>query len=298
MRAAVLEQAGKPLSIEEVDIEAPHAGEVAVAVHACGICHSDLSVIDGAFPGVTPGGARPRGGRCRDGDRRRRHDPGGRRPRRPHPVRAVRPLLLVRPGRVEHLHQQRRADDQRPPRRRHPAVPQRRDRLAGHGRRRVRRAGGHPGDRRGEDRRRRAARRRLRDRLRGADRRRRRHQHRRAWRPARPPSSSASAASASRSSRARCSPGRRASSSAIRWPSDGRRRSRMGATDALDPTTDDVVAKARRAHRRHRRRLRVRRPRPQHADHHRPRRHPQGRHDRARGRRTDRRPAHAARSRP
>jgi Zn-dependent alcohol dehydrogenase len=54
MRAAVLEQAGKPLSIEEVDIEAPHAGEVAVAVHACGICHSDLSVIDGAFPGVTP----------------------------------------------------------------------------------------------------------------------------------------------------------------------------------------------------------------------------------------------------
>ena len=54
MRAAVLEQAGKPLSIEEVDIEAPRTGEVAVAVHACGICHSDLSVVDGAFPAVTP----------------------------------------------------------------------------------------------------------------------------------------------------------------------------------------------------------------------------------------------------
>jgi Zn-dependent alcohol dehydrogenase len=54
MRAAVLEAQGQPLVIGEVDIAAPRAGEVRVAVKHCGLCHSDLSVCDGSFPALVP----------------------------------------------------------------------------------------------------------------------------------------------------------------------------------------------------------------------------------------------------
>jgi S-(hydroxymethyl)glutathione dehydrogenase/alcohol dehydrogenase len=55
MRAAVLEQAGHPLTIvDDVDIEAPHAGEVRVRIHHCGVCHSDLGLADGEIPPFTP----------------------------------------------------------------------------------------------------------------------------------------------------------------------------------------------------------------------------------------------------
>lgn len=55
MRAALLEEIGAPLVIRsDVDIEEPRAGEVAVRVAHCGVCHSDLSVIDGAFPTGPP----------------------------------------------------------------------------------------------------------------------------------------------------------------------------------------------------------------------------------------------------
>lgn len=55
MRAAVLEQAGAPLIIrDDIDIEAPRAGEVAVQVTHCGVCHSDLSIIEGKFPAAFP----------------------------------------------------------------------------------------------------------------------------------------------------------------------------------------------------------------------------------------------------
>jgi S-(hydroxymethyl)glutathione dehydrogenase / alcohol dehydrogenase len=55
MRAAVLESAGQPMAVvDDVDIEAPGVGEVAVAIAHCGICHSDLSLIDGDFPPFTP----------------------------------------------------------------------------------------------------------------------------------------------------------------------------------------------------------------------------------------------------
>jgi alcohol dehydrogenase len=54
-RAAVLRAMGlplpyaqsRPLSIETVELEAPGAGEVLVQVKAAGLCHSDLSVING-----------------------------------------------------------------------------------------------------------------------------------------------------------------------------------------------------------------------------------------------------------
>jgi S-(hydroxymethyl)glutathione dehydrogenase/alcohol dehydrogenase len=53
MRAAVLEADGK-LGVGEVTIEDPRPGEVLVRVTDCGVCHSDLSVIDGGLPAPTP----------------------------------------------------------------------------------------------------------------------------------------------------------------------------------------------------------------------------------------------------
>src|SRR5205823_4563180 len=54
MRAAVLRAAGQPVTIEEVRVRDPGPGEVRVAIRAAGLCHSDLSVIDGAIPYPTP----------------------------------------------------------------------------------------------------------------------------------------------------------------------------------------------------------------------------------------------------
>ena len=55
MRAALLENSGQPLSIvDDVDIRDPRPGEVKVRVKNCGICHSDLTVVDGAVPGALP----------------------------------------------------------------------------------------------------------------------------------------------------------------------------------------------------------------------------------------------------
>lgn len=42
IRAAVLEQFGEPLAVQEVDLSEPHAGEVLVRLVACGVCHTDL----------------------------------------------------------------------------------------------------------------------------------------------------------------------------------------------------------------------------------------------------------------
>ena len=55
MKAAVLEEVGKPLVIrDDVEIETPRMGELRVDVKHCGLCHSDLSVVDGAFPAALP----------------------------------------------------------------------------------------------------------------------------------------------------------------------------------------------------------------------------------------------------
>jgi alcohol dehydrogenase len=44
----------KPLVVQEVDLEGPGKGEVLVKIEAAGICHSDLSVINGDRPRPTP----------------------------------------------------------------------------------------------------------------------------------------------------------------------------------------------------------------------------------------------------
>ncbi|HVL01272.1 MAG TPA: S-(hydroxymethyl)glutathione dehydrogenase/class III alcohol dehydrogenase [Dongiaceae bacterium] len=54
-RAAVAWAAGQPLSIEEVDLEGPRAGEVMVKLSATGVCHTDAYTLSGADPeGVFP----------------------------------------------------------------------------------------------------------------------------------------------------------------------------------------------------------------------------------------------------
>jgi S-(hydroxymethyl)glutathione dehydrogenase/alcohol dehydrogenase len=54
-RAAIAWKAGKPLSIAEVDLEGPRAGEVLVEVKATGICHTDYYTLSGADPeGIFP----------------------------------------------------------------------------------------------------------------------------------------------------------------------------------------------------------------------------------------------------
>src|SRR6478752_6617166 len=50
MRAAVLEQFGAPLAIEQVELEEPHGGEALVRLVACGVCHTDLYTASGADP--------------------------------------------------------------------------------------------------------------------------------------------------------------------------------------------------------------------------------------------------------
>jgi S-(hydroxymethyl)glutathione dehydrogenase / alcohol dehydrogenase len=50
VRAAVAFEAGKPLSIETVQLEGPRAGEVLVEIKATGICHTDKYTLSGADP--------------------------------------------------------------------------------------------------------------------------------------------------------------------------------------------------------------------------------------------------------
>ena len=50
VRAAVAWEAGKPLSIETVQLDGPKAGEVLVEIKATGICHTDAFTLSGADP--------------------------------------------------------------------------------------------------------------------------------------------------------------------------------------------------------------------------------------------------------
>jgi S-(hydroxymethyl)glutathione dehydrogenase / alcohol dehydrogenase len=50
MRAAVLEEFGAPLAVQEVELDEPKAGEVLVRLVACGVCHTDLYTASGADP--------------------------------------------------------------------------------------------------------------------------------------------------------------------------------------------------------------------------------------------------------
>ena len=46
--------ATRPLHVEELDLEGPRPGEVLVQIEAAGVCHSDLSVVNGSRPRPLP----------------------------------------------------------------------------------------------------------------------------------------------------------------------------------------------------------------------------------------------------
>jgi propanol-preferring alcohol dehydrogenase len=50
MKAAVVREFGKPLTIEQVPIPQPRTGQVLVKVHACGVCGTDLHAARGDWP--------------------------------------------------------------------------------------------------------------------------------------------------------------------------------------------------------------------------------------------------------
>lgn len=50
VKAAVAWGAGKPLSLEMVDLEAPQPGEVLIEIKATGICHTDAYTLSGKDP--------------------------------------------------------------------------------------------------------------------------------------------------------------------------------------------------------------------------------------------------------
>jgi S-(hydroxymethyl)glutathione dehydrogenase/alcohol dehydrogenase len=47
MRAAVLEEFGVPLAVQEVELDEPKGHEVLVRLVACGVCHTDLYTASG-----------------------------------------------------------------------------------------------------------------------------------------------------------------------------------------------------------------------------------------------------------
>ena len=54
INAAILWKQGEALSVEEAELDGPHAGEVLVEVESAGVCHSDLHPARGDWPARTP----------------------------------------------------------------------------------------------------------------------------------------------------------------------------------------------------------------------------------------------------
>lgn len=50
MRAMVLDAPGRPLRAVDVPVPEPGVGQVLIRVHACGVCRTDLHVVDGELP--------------------------------------------------------------------------------------------------------------------------------------------------------------------------------------------------------------------------------------------------------
>ena len=63
MHARVLKKIGTPLESVDRDNPQPGPGEIRVTVSACGVCRTDLHVVDGELPdpkvSIIPGHARP-----------------------------------------------------------------------------------------------------------------------------------------------------------------------------------------------------------------------------------------------
>src|SRR4026209_3062719 len=53
-KAAVCVGLNEPLEIQDLELDSPHAGEVRVRMGASGVCHSDLSVVNGTLLSPLP----------------------------------------------------------------------------------------------------------------------------------------------------------------------------------------------------------------------------------------------------
>lgn len=53
MRAMVMEEQGKPLQLMDLTIPEPNENQVLLKVHACGLCRTDLHIIDGELTAPT-----------------------------------------------------------------------------------------------------------------------------------------------------------------------------------------------------------------------------------------------------
>jgi len=53
-QAAILRAPGRPIEVVDVDLAAPREGEILVRIAACGVCASDLHVVDGDLPEPLP----------------------------------------------------------------------------------------------------------------------------------------------------------------------------------------------------------------------------------------------------
>jgi len=54
VRAAVMRAVGAPLEVTDLRLDPPHVGEVEVKLHAAGLCHSDLSMLEGGIATPVP----------------------------------------------------------------------------------------------------------------------------------------------------------------------------------------------------------------------------------------------------
>ena len=50
MKAAVVEEFRKPLTLREVDVPSPGPGQIVMQTEACGVCHTDLHAAHGDWP--------------------------------------------------------------------------------------------------------------------------------------------------------------------------------------------------------------------------------------------------------
>lgn len=50
MRAVVLQEPGRPLSSKEMPLPRPGPDQILIRVHACGVCRTDLHIVDGELP--------------------------------------------------------------------------------------------------------------------------------------------------------------------------------------------------------------------------------------------------------
>src|SRR6202050_2478155 len=52
MKAAQISKPGAGFEVVEREVPKPGAGQVRIKVQACGVCHSDLLTVEGAWPGI------------------------------------------------------------------------------------------------------------------------------------------------------------------------------------------------------------------------------------------------------